>query len=342
MKSKYYLKFYSKLLLLLLIINWNSSVIAQEIRPPISAVGFARIEFGLPKKYYSTNFSCGINFGFHREIRVVNNFFIDISFQPGITLYQRGLGTSILEFSSSDKKNNIEDKIIKQSSSSQIDLINALAITFGGAKKPLDIALENKTFHYYYRSALVQDYNSSLTLGTNFITNFNGRHQQLGFARISVWKAVIAYYNDGTPYQHLLTGDGKDRWWTGGGFIQYGNDRLMLPDSSDEKEFKYSFAAGFDRFTGYSHGMFELGNALKQSFVLHKDPRQYFLNSGRSFIAMVDLGRDYTVNFSLNNIPWADVQNLIHNSGSMSKHYSLLKESYSLGIIGFYPIKEKL
>ncbi len=312
---------------------------AQSTRQDIAILGFARIEFGVPSNHYYTNFSAGINLGFHREVISKQNFNIDISFQPGIILYQKGMGTSNLEYIDSDQKNKIEEKIIRQSASSQIDIINALSLTLGGTKKQNDIRLENKTFHYFYRSALVQQYNSSLTLGTNFITNFNGRNQQIGFARISLWKAVIAYYNDGTPYQYLLTGDGRDRWWTGGGFLQYGNDRIGKPDSLNSNDSRFSFAAGFDRFTGYSHGMFELGNALKQSFVLHKDPRQYFLNSGRIYIVANDLKYDYALSLSANNIPWLDVQNLIHNSGSMSKHYSLQKESYSFGLIGFYPLK---
>ncbi|MEP7197028.1 MAG: hypothetical protein ABI851_10950 [Saprospiraceae bacterium] len=313
---------------------------AQELSPGIAIIGFARFQIGAPPKYYPANFSCGINFGFHREIKIEKNFYLDLSFQPGITLYQRGLGTSILEYTDTDSKNNIEDKIIRQSSSSQIDLINAVSITLGGAKKPNQIRIENKSFQYFYKSSLTQDYNSSLTLGSNFITNINGRHQQVGFARISIWQAAIHYYNDGTPFQHLFIGDGKDRWWTGGGFIQYGNDRMIVPEDPEMKRFRFSFVAGFDRFTGYSHGMFELGNALKQSFVLHKDPRQYFLNSGRIYLLANDLMKDYAISLSANNIPWLDVQNLIHNSGSMSKHYSLLKESYSLGVIGFNQLKK--
>lgn len=310
---------------------------AQDIRQNIGIIGFARIEFGLPKNKFSTNISAGINLGFHREIHLSKkkNIFIDIAFQPGITLYQNGMGTSVLEFNKRDEMNNIDQRILKQSSNSQIDIINGFSISLGGAKKPLHIQHENKNFHFFYRSALVQDYNSSLTIGTNFISNFNGRHQQIGFARISIWKAVLAYYNDGTPYQYTLTGDGKDRWWTGGGYLQYGNDRLV--DTTASKRF--SFAIGFDRFTGYSHGMFELSNLLKQAIVLHRDERQYFLNSGRVYGIVNDLKRDYSVSVSLNNIPWLDVQNLIHNKGSMAKHYSVLKESYSVGVIGFYPIK---
>lgn len=312
---------------------------AQEIRQNISLTGFARLEIGVPSAHFTTNFSCGINFGFHREIKIANNFFADIALQPGITLYQRGLGTSVLEYTETDQKNKVDERVIRQSSSSQIDLINSLSITLGGDKKPGLIQLENRTFHYFYRSGIIQDYNSSLTLGTNFITNFNGRHQQVGFARISLWQAVLAYYNDGTPYQYLFTGDGRDRWWTGGGFIQYGNDRQPLDELTNPHGSRYSFGIGFDRFTGYSHGMFEIGNVLKQSMVLHRDPRQYFLNAGRIYAVLNDLRRDYSISLSANNLPWLDVQNLIHNSGLMSKHYSLQKESYSLGIIGFYPIK---
>ncbi|NOT38618.1 MAG: hypothetical protein HOP11_14695 [Saprospiraceae bacterium] len=319
---------------LLLTACLHTILYSQDVRQNIGIIGFARIEFGLPKRNYVTNISAGINLGFHREIPVTKNFYVDIAFQPGITLYQNGIGTSILEFNKKDETNNIEDKILRQSSNSQIDIVNGFSITLGGAKKPLQIQHENKNFHFFYRSSLVQDYNSSITLGTNFISNFNGRHQQVGFARATIWKAVIAYYNDGTPYQYILTGDGKDRWWTGGGYFQYGNDRLV--DSSDSKRF--SFALGFDRFTGYSHGMFELSNILKQAIVLHKDERQYFLNSGKVYLVANDLRRDYSVNFSLNNMPWLDIQNLIHNKGTMAKHYSVLKESYSLGATGFYPI----
>lgn len=312
-----------------------NSVHTQDLRQSFAILGFARLEMGLPKKNFVTNFSAGINLGFHREIPVTSNFYIDISFQPGITLYQNGMGTSVLEYNRKDQTNQVDQKIIRQSSSSQIDIVNGLSVTFGGAKKPHLIQHENKTFHYYYRSSLVQDYNSSLTLGTNFITNLNGRHQQIGFARATIWKAVLAYYNDGPPYHHLLTGDGRDRWWTGGGYVQYGNDRLVDSTSSQ----RFSFAFGFDRFTGYSHGMFELANALKQAVVMNKDERQYFLNAGRNYIVANDLKRDYSVSFSANNIPWIDIQNLIHNTGSMAKHYSVLKESYSLGVIGFYPFK---
>lgn len=327
---------------ILIFLFTSSSYLANaqfDIRQNFAVLGFARIELGLPKKNYASNFSAGINFGFHREIPISINgqkiLYVDITFQPGITLYQNGFGTSILEFNKKDITEMTDQKIIKQSASSQFDIINGLSITLGGAKKPNQIQHENKTFHFFYRSSLVQDYNSSLTVGTNFITNFNGRNQQVGFFRATIWKAVIAYYNDGPPFQILLTGDSKDRWWTGGGYFQYGNDRLV--DSSDSKRF--SFALGFDRFTGYSHGMFELSNILRQAVVLHKDERQYFLNSGRNYFVANDLRRDYSVSLSMNNHPKWDIQNLIHNTGSMAKHYSVLKESYSLGVIGFYPLK---
>lgn len=80
------------------------STSAQEIRQNISLTGFARLEIGVPSAHFTSNFSCGINFGFHREIKVANSFFADIAFQPGITLYQRGLGTSVLEYTETDQK----------------------------------------------------------------------------------------------------------------------------------------------------------------------------------------------------------------------------------------------
>jgi hypothetical protein len=330
----------NSVLILYIFILCSNLIKAQfDIRQNFAVLGFARVELGWPKKNYVTNFSAGLNLGFHREIPVSLNgkniFNVDIAFQPGITLYQNGIGTSILEFNKRDITDHTDQKIIKQSSSSQFDIINGLSITIGGAKKPNEIQHENKTFHFFYKSSLVQDYNSSLTLGTNFITNFNGRHQQIGFFRATIWKAVVAYYNDGPPFQLLHTGDGKDRWWTGGGYFQYGNDRLV--DSSNSKRF--SFALGFDRFTGYSHGMFELSNILRQAVVIHKDERQYFLNSGKNYFVANDLRRDYSVNFSINNLPKWDIQNLIHNTGRMTKHYSVLKESYSFGVTGFYPLK---
>jgi|GEM_PF-1369326 len=307
---------------------------AQEFRQAIGLIGFARIEFGVPNSRFPTSFSAGLNFAFHREIRVSTDFYVDIAFQPGITLYQRGMGTSTLEYSKADRSGKIDKDVLRQSASSQIDLVNAVSMTIGG-KKSHSIQIENRTFNYFHRSAIIHNYSSSLTLGSNFITNFNGRNQQIGFAKATIEKLSVGYYNDGTPFNFIFTGDGRDRWWTGGGFLQYGNDIIPTGSTGD----RFSFAVGFDRFTGYSYGMFELGNLLRQSFVLHRDPRQYFLNSGRMYLVMNDLKRDYSVTASFNNIPWLDVQNLIHNKGSMSKHYSLLKESYSIGVNGFYPIK---
>ncbi|MEO6189752.1 MAG: hypothetical protein ABIO44_04625 [Saprospiraceae bacterium] len=306
----------------------------EKVKEDISLIAFAKFAIGAPSRNFPAGFTCGLSLGFHHEFKISKDFHIDFAYQPSFTLYQRGFGTSILEYSITDE-NLVQDKIIKQSSSSQIDLINSFSLTFGGAKKDSTIALENRTFHIFHKSPLILNYNSSLSLGTNFITNFNGRNQQIGFIRVNIWKAELAYYNDGTPFQYILTGDGKDRWWTGGGYFQYGNDRVI--DTSLKN--KFSFALGFDRFTGYSHGMFELGNLLKQSIVLHKDPRQYFLNSGRNYLMISDLKNNFNINLSANNIPWIDIQNLIHNSGSMSKHYSLLKESYSLGVAGYYPFK---
>lgn len=159
--------------------------------------------------------------------------------------------------------------------------------------------------------ALQNPYNYSLSLGTNMvITSDKVRHfQRLGFLNLNHSGLQLSYYNDGTPFQHFFLGDGKDRYYTGGGVLSYDNgighfDQLR----------SYSFEVAYHKFSGYNRNSFELSNSINASNVDYKNTDQRYYNKSlwKLTVQSNDTNNGFGMGFLAYNSIRFDGQHLIH------------------------------
>jgi hypothetical protein len=159
--------------------------------------------------------------------------------------------------------------------------------------------------------SLQNPYNYSISLGTNLvITSDSGRaFQRLGFLNLNHSGLQLSYYNDGTPFQHFFLGDGKDRYYTGGGMLSYNNG------TGTYEQFKsYSFEISYHKFSGYNQNSFELSNSLNASNVDYKATDQRYYNKSLwKFNAFSnDVYNGFGLALSAYNSVRFDGQHLIH------------------------------
>lgn len=182
---------------------------------------------------------------------------------------------------------------------------------FGNTMATINRAVPLRYFADFAIPALQNPYNYSISLGTNLVfTTDKGRmSQRLGFLNLNHSKLQLSYYNDGTPFQHFFLGDGKDRYYTGGGVLSYDNgwgnyDQLR----------SYSFEASYHKFSGYNQNSFELSNSINASNVDYKNTDQRYYNKSLwKFNAQSnDQYQGFGVALSAYNSVRFDGQHLIH------------------------------
>lgn len=159
--------------------------------------------------------------------------------------------------------------------------------------------------------SLQTPYNYSFSLGTNLVfTTDRGRSfQRLGFFNFNHSGVQLSYYNDGTPFQHFLLGDGKDRYYTGGGTLSYNNGY-----GSPSNLRSYSIEVSYHKFTGYCENSFELSSDLNSSNVDYHDPfqRKYNKSLWRVNVFTNGLKEGKGITYAYYNSTSWDGQHLIH------------------------------
>jgi len=253
-----------------------------------------------------------------------NNWFYP-SLNADLMMYHGGIGSSRPGIR---KKNGVD-----------IDLILAYTFTAGWCNR---MSMESshrpgeRNYPLYYfnnwnHPALQNPYNYSLSWGGNFIfmlTREPQRAQQLvGFLNAHADRFQISYYNDGPPFFPPF-GDKFDRYYTGGGFLSFhGNNRAAIN----------LVEVGFNKFTGYSAGAYEVSNRLGNSYVFYKDSNENFFNKSNIQITVANTTvahAGFTIN--LFNDDWLDVQHRIHTDKFYSLHLVPYKKSWSVGPVGYY------
>ncbi|MBR9922652.1 MAG: hypothetical protein GYB31_17605 [Bacteroidetes bacterium] len=177
------------------------------------------------------------------------------------------------------------------------------------------------TFHANSAAHVLLPYSNSLTLGTHFVFS-KDRSQQIGFTCLKLKmpskdmymnSLSFHYYNDGVPFGWLGLADTFDRWWTGGGSIEYVLDRNT--DFRNPSRNQWRFAMGFDKFTG--GGKTATSDAygfvnrvlIRQVDYTLSEYKEIFYNRG-IFFAEVQFGR-FAGRLSTSSDLF-DVQHLIH------------------------------
>jgi hypothetical protein len=99
------------------------------------------------------------------------------------------------------------------------DLSISPAFTYGRGQSN---SVTLNTFNNNMASGVSNNFENSVTLGTNFVLNSDGRNQRVGYAGFKSGKVDFSFYNDVIP----VLGDQDDRWWTGGGSLNIGDISL--------------------------------------------------------------------------------------------------------------------
>ncbi|MDL2303306.1 hypothetical protein LJC28_02810, partial [Dysgonomonas sp. OttesenSCG-928-D17] len=95
-----------------------------------------------------------------------------------------------------------------------LDVTISPALTWGsGDYKSVTL----NAFNNNSASGVTNDYKHSLTLGTNLVFNSAGRNQRVGYLGFKSGDVDFNFYNDVIPF----LGDRNDRWWTGGGSLNF-------------------------------------------------------------------------------------------------------------------------
>jgi Bacterial toxin 23 len=301
---------------------------------PIDISAQFRIEFG--NGHFGNAFSLGLAAGINKEYRLTPSTRARTNFQTILHFYFKGIGVPYYDSFISDST-YIREGSRPQFRKVQFDWINSISVTYGLCGSP------SNAYRQVVRpifpmaatipTALRTNYYGLINVGTNFIINSNGRSQQTGFVGLGYDRVYLSYYNDGTPFQYVFLGDGRDRWWTGGGYVMIGSETVSATSWPDKQGNMY--IVGFDKFTGYSLKSFEIANKLFLKYVPYAQGFEKVLNQSR-FYGMFRNRNQLSLFFSLNDIPKLDIQNMIHDGGSMAKHLGYYKPTMSFGGIGIF------
>lgn len=319
------------ILLLILLVEGLSAQPPVSVQPPTKEKISGGLNYGvsldarleLVYKYgYLTNLRIGVAGGAGYYL---NDNFMPYS-QMGISLFQGGIGSSI----SVSQRNRIN-----------LEMNNAVGI-IGGIASGHVIHRPVYTMGKFISNPIKHPYSYYLNLSTTFIQRIsknqkpssrqNGRFsQRVGAAALGLGQVEINYYNDGMPYHFLGLGDNKDRYYTGGGFINFTTNYNphKIPVFVDD------IYVGFDRFTGFFPESFELAYSLHLNEVPYKDLTQAYYNKGRFFVgtSFRDI-KGLNTFVSLNDFDELDVQYLIHLTRKQPLHRTLHKSN--IGFNAYY------
>jgi len=253
-----------------------------------------KLEIGLKKNSPPFYFRLSANAGIGSEWIYEG---IYPTFHTEMQLYNGGIG-------SRKGKNN---KTV-----TSFDVIFAFTVT-GGVRnhfqrKYADLLQYRNVPLYYFADfvnpALQNPYGNSLSLGTNIIFAAGREMQRVGFLNLHPYEPIqLSYYNDGTPFGIMGLGDGKDRYYTGGGVLSY---HAPLYTAVNQ------FEASYHKFTGFTLNAFELSNEMNLSYVYYDDQTQSDYNKSRWSFGLANVDKGFGLNATHYNSTQYDGQHMIH------------------------------
>jgi hypothetical protein len=236
------------------------------------------------------------------------------AFQTELLIYKGGLGSS----QSIDERSNIHVELRNQFllSAGYASFDNgAFAHVSNGA--PLSIFSGNSAL------PLIDPYDFSVTIGSTFVNSFTDEYkQQIGGLTSTYRGFQINYCNEGPFFrsQIMPTGDGYDRWWTGGGHIGYFN----LGSTALVSKVQISY----DKFTGWQPFCYELASRLGIHNTPYKDLKESLLNQGR-YMFSATLNDNFSFGVGIYEPRYLDVQNIIHTLIKTPFHQTQLNKRVS-------------
>jgi hypothetical protein len=283
------------------------------------------IRWEIVYKYgYLSNFRVGVSGGI---APVISGWFMPFS-QLSLVTFQGGVGSSIS---------------VKERNKLNLESLLSFGVVAGSQKGP-DVNHKRgiHTIGLYNPAPLLNPFNTFLGLSSTFIHRFTkfakANHlgkftysQKVGAVSLGTKNWDFNYYNDGTPFDFLGLGDGKDRYYTGGGFFRH-HISNKFESTSRHGAFR-NIVVGFDRFTGHYPESFEVAHNLGLANVPYGDKSQAFFNKGRTFIGLELASVPGLIpTFSINDNDAVDIQYLIHRARKQPLHRTLHKESYGFNL----------
>lgn len=223
-----------------------------------------------------------------QQVKGLGDYGILVGAQSKLIIYRGGLGTSFF-----NQKNFIFN----------IDSRNTISLLLGGEKnnwigKPIFVEPGmNVSSHF-------DPFGYSFGLGTTFINGINHRrNQQIGSLSLAGGPFTFQYYNDGTPFGLIGSGDLFDRYWTGGGSFGY--------YSKKDNHVINEIIVRYDNYTGYQPNLFDVAGLLDINNMPYKSKEEQFYNQARY---KYTLGMYSNNRFSMSvwEPIYTDIQNFIH------------------------------
>lgn len=189
-----------------------------------------------------------------------------------------------------------------------------------------------QTSSQYLSSSFDSDCRNIVAVTTNLICQFakndNKKIQLAGNIYTAFSSFEFQYLNDGPPFPKFIA-DGKDRWWTGSGFLGFTTRQFEQQKPLTDN---LSFRLSFDRYTGYTENAFELADALKMDYALYGKKGEYLFNRGSMRLGVFN---NYgSVEVSANDTDALDVQYWLHKLRGQSLHRTINESSCSIQIGG--------
>jgi hypothetical protein len=202
--------------------------------------------------------------------------------------------------------------------------------SFGDSSQETSAAIYRNQPLYYFTDLsappLQNPFRNSIAMGMNWVRYFNKHQREEKFQRIAFLGAKInvvhiVYSNDGGALLKFW-GDGKDRYLTGGGFVNV----HLNEDTAVNK-----FGISFYKFTGFNEMSFEVSDELFFSSVDYREVDQNYFNKG--FWGFSAGNTSYGDVFMRINNPKniGEVQNFIHYAMGFGYHQNLEDPYLSFG-----------
>lgn len=270
------------------------------------------VKFGFEIQKFS-NFRFSIAGGIGKPIDDVE--FIYPSLHCELQIYNGGIGSTLLY----SKHRNLV-----------FDFNTSVTVTAGIRGLDEFSSLKKFTPLYYFSdlnfTPLQAPYYNSFSLGSNFIVSSDSEreNQLVGFSNLNLERTVqICYYNDGTPWGNF-TGDGYDRYFTGGGVLSYHSN---FSNSINLVELSYH------KFTGYQRFAFEIANHMQIDFIPYKSVNAFYYNQSRWRLKAANFESGFGFQFSVYDKQKWDMQDLIHFTIDNGYHPDTYHETrYSFGL----------
>ncbi len=265
----------------------------------------------------TTGASISLTYGIFRLPKESSFVNLISAYQVSVNGYLNGIGTRY-------KANEI-----------QIDIHNSVLLAAFTRKLKVGSIDIMPEFHFLDHSyprnfnVIPLQSSASFAVSSNFLINLSGRNQLYGSLLGQVGKFRLQHYNDGGIIMgNLKIGDDKDRWWTGGTFMEFGSDipfdSLPIPQYIPRK-----IRVSFHKFTWDNQDAFEAANKAGLETIPISTNRLTDAQYNSGTYAFTVYWNQFSIGLEAHN-KFMDLQDLLHQIGKLAKHPTIAPGYYSI------------